>query len=552
MSELSDVNTVEAKRAPEYLINAHHVVKRFGATTALRGVDFQAEPGEIVALIGHNGAGKSTLLRCIGGFVKPTSGHVALGGRDFSTLSVHTARTEGVRSVRQELSLSTSLSAVESVRLLYPKLYRGQGSGRRAAEAVSALFYEMYGVQSLNPKQLLYSYNFAERQMLEVCLAFLDHGTSECRAVIMDEATSSLDAQVTSRLYAWIGRVARSDEVAVLVTTHLLHEITGLADRAVVMADGAVVGELEGDAITQDRLVGMMGASALGASVTRERDGGASVPGAAQAHRNGASAASSRSRGRASQPRSPDAGRTLLALDNAEFPPLLESVTMHVRAGEIVGLGGLEGHGQAELLLRIFERNGSLKGKGGAADVQPPRVAFVGSDPRSEGVFPYSSIRWNISIGGRRLLRRAGFVLKKEERSAVDVQLTRLSVRGHADQIVSELSGGNQQKTVLARAMLANPDLYLLSDPTRGIDFNTKMEIYGVFQELASRGAGILWYSTELAELTRCDRVYIMRSGRTVAQLEGDEARNEQMLELSFASAALAEPLGEDLVREPD
>ena len=105
---------------------------------------------------------------------------------------------------------------------------------------------------------------------------------------------------------------------------------------------------------------------------------------------------------------------------------------------------------------------------------------------------------------------------------------------------------------MLARAMLANPDLYLLSDPTRGIDFNTKMEIYSVFQELASRGAGILWYSTELAELTRCDRVYIMRSGRTVAHLEGDEARNEQMLELSFASAALEEPLGEDLVREPD
>jgi ribose transport system ATP-binding protein len=539
VSELSEANTMEAKQAPEYLINAHHVVKRFGATTALRGVDFQAQPGEIVALIGHNGAGKSTLLRCIGGFVKPTSGHVALGGRDFSTLTVHTARTEGVRSVRQELSLSTSLSAVESVRLLYPKLYHGQGSGKRAAEAVSALFYEMYGVQSLNPKQLLYSYNFAERQMLEVCLAFLDHDTSECRAVIMDEATSSLDARVTSRLYSWIGRVARSDEVAVLVTTHLLHEITGLADRAVVMADGAVVGELEGDAITQDRLVGMMGASALGAPVT-------------QAHQNGGSAAGSGSRGQASQPGSPDAGRTLLALDNAEFPPLLESVTMHVRAGEIVGLGGLEGHGQAELLLKIFERNGNLKGKGGGADVQPPRVAFVGSDPRSEGVFPYSSIRWNISIGGRRLLRRAGFVLKKEERSAVDVQLTRLSVRGHADQIVSELSGGNQQKTVLARAMLANPDLYLLSDPTRGIDFNTKMEIYGVFQELASRGAGVLWYSTELAELTRCDRVYIMRSGRTVAQLEGDEARNEQMLELSFASAALAEPLGEDLVREPD
>lgn len=549
MSELSEVNTVEAKQAPEYLINARHVVKRFGATTALRGVDFQAQLGEIVALIGHNGAGKSTLLRCIGGFVKPTSGHVTLGGRDFSTLSVHTARTEGVRSVRQELSLSTSLSAVESVRLLYPKLYHGQGSGKRAAEAVSALFYEMYGVQSLNPKQLLYSYNFAERQMLEVCLAFLDHGTSECRAVIMDEATSSLDARVTSRLYSWIGRVARSDKVAVLVTTHLLHEITGLADRAVVMADGAVVGELEGDAITQDRLVGMMGASALGAPVTRERAG---VPGAAQAHQNGASAASSGSRGRASQPRSPDAGRTLLALDNAEFPPLLESVTMHVRAGEIVGLGGLEGHGQAELLLRIFERNGSRKGKGGAVDVQRSRVAFVGSDPRSEGVFPYSSIRWNISIGGRRLLRRAGFVLKKEERSAVDIQLTRLSVRGHADQIVSELSGGNQQKTVLARAMLANPDLYLLSDPTRGIDFTTKMEIYGVFQELASRGAGVLWYSTELAELTRCDRVYIMRSGRTVAHLEGDEARNEQMLELSFASAALTEPLGEDLVREPD
>ena len=502
-------------------VSARLLTKTFGVTRALRGVDFSAQPGEIVALIGHNGAGKSTLLRCIGGFMSPTSGELALGGHVVGSASVQTARALGVRSVRQELSLPTSLSAAECARLADRRAFGGWRATATAGAAAAELYHEMYGRQMPNPRRLLAAYDFPQRQMIEVCLAFLNYERG-CRLVILDEATSALDSDVTSRLFQWIGDVARRCEITVLITTHRLNEVVGFADRAVVMAEGAVAAELAAEEISEPRLVELMGGAAAGSAASRV---GTADQSAGPARAGGTDGAENP--GQASL-------RVLLSLDEAAFPPGISSATIVVRAGEVVGVGGLEGHGQPELLLGIFARHGVISVPQADGTRQSVRIGFVSGDTRREGIFPLWSVRWNISLGGRRRLNRGGFVSGTRERVSVDEQIHRLRVRGRATQTVSELSGGNQQKVVLARAVMREPDLYLLNDPTRGIDIRAKQEIYRIFAELAAAGAGILWYSTELVEFEQCDRVYVVRGGQTVGHLTADEVTHEQLIELSF------------------
>jgi ribose transport system ATP-binding protein len=518
------------------------LMKTFGTTRALRGVDFSARPAEIVALIGHNGAGKSTLLRCIGGFMPPTSGELTIDGRPVGSASVQAARSFGVRSVRQELSLPTSLSAAECARLADRHAFGGWRATATAAVAVADLYREMYGQAMPSPRRLLATCDFSQRQMIEVCLAFLNyqHG---CRLVILDEATSAMGADVTARLFDWIGDVARRCQITILITTHRLSEVVGFADRAVVMAEGAVVAELSAGEITEPRLVELMGGAAIGAAAARA----ASAADAGRGPARGSQAAAAADRDAADD--GPAGSRVLLNLDHAAFPPAIGSATLKVRAGEIVGIGGLEGHGQPELLHGIFGRRGVISSRQPDGESETVRVGFVSGDTRREGIFPFWSVRWNVSLGGRRSLNRAGFVATARERASVEEQIRRLRVRGRASQLVSELSGGNQQKVVLARAMMRDPDLYLLNDPTRGIDIRAKQEIYRLFGELAAAGAGILWYSTELVEFEQCDRVYVIRDGRTVGHLTADEVTHERLIELSFSEgtdAARQDFAGED------
>jgi ribose transport system ATP-binding protein len=525
-----DVRHVQAGYRPDDetpSVRTQQLAKTFGATQALRGVDFSAQPGEIVALIGHNGAGKSTLLRCIGGFMAVTSGKLALAGQPFGSASVQAARSRGVRSVRQELALPTSLTAAECALLADPHAFGRWRATAAAGTAVADLYREMYGLPMPSPQRLLASCDFAQRQMIEVCLAFLNYDRG-CRLVILDEATSAMGADVTSRLFAWIAEVAQRYQITVLITTHRLSEVVGFADRAVVMAEGAVIAELGSAEISEPRLVELMGGATISAAMARKS--GAADAGQGPAPGGAAAAAD----------QAPAGSRVLLNLDQAAFPPAISSATIEVRAGEIVGIGGLEGHGQPELLQGIFGRQGVIRTPQPDGRKDTVRIGFVSGDTRQEGIFPFWSVRWNISIGGRRRLNRGGFVSAARERTTAEEQIRRLRVRGHASQAVSELSGGNQQKVVIARAMMREPDLYLLNDPTRGIDIRAKQEIYRLFGELATAGAGILWYSTELVEFEQCDRVYVIRAGRTVGHLTADEVTHERLIELSFTEGTAA------------
>lgn len=516
------------------VLDVRSVAKHFGATVAVDGVDLAVNTGEIVAVVGHNGAGKSTLLRCIGGFHAPTRGTIAVGGVEQHSLTVQAARRLGVRSVRQELSLPTSLSAVECAVLMGGSRARRLGAGRHVERELGALFGEMFGREMPNPRQHLDRWEFAQRQLLEVCLAFLDYREG-LRVVLLDEATSALDADVAETLLRWVRGVSESHGVAVLVSSHRLQELVGVVHRAVVMADGMIVGLATGGEVTEARLVELMRAGMVRARAAAGTQPGGADGGGAEEECVGRKRISPGEAG----------AHTLIEIASIAIPPSVRSATLRVDAGEIVGIGGLEGQGQSELLRWLYAHVG--RGKLATARSRPTgdspgstrqglRPGFVTGDTRREGVFPYWSVRWNTSIKARKRLGQLGVVRSREERSVVDALLAELAVRGRPDQNIMELSGGTQQKVVLGRALLDRPKVLLLDDPTRGIDVTTKDEIYRLFTELAQNGVGLLWYSSEISELRHCDRVYVMYGGSTVGELKGAEV-DERILEMSFSHA---------------
>ena len=516
----------------DHSLKIERLVKHFGATMAVNDVSLSAGRGEVVAIVGHNGAGKSTLLRCIGGFVPPTHGSINVGDEQFSALTVRQARALGVRSVRQELSLPTSLSTVECALLLEGKWGTHLRDARRIERTLKELFLEMFERELPNPRELIGKLEFAQRQMLEVCLAFLDH-KKVGRIVILDEATSALDAEVAAILLRWVREAAKSHGVTVLISSHRLHELVGIVDRAIVMADGQVVGSAAETEVTEDNLVALMRAAIMARSselrsIEAENESKVAtswVPPPEEPHSDAITA-----------------GTTLIEVANVSVPPRVKSARLTVNAGEIVGVGGLEGQGQTELLRWIFERNAVWRPLKFLRSLQPgqvpgsraPTMGIVTGDTRREGVFPYWTVCWNTSIAARRSLSKFGFVRGRAERSVVESLLSGLTVRGRSNQNIMELSGGTQQKVVLARALLKRPNILILDDPTRGIDVATKEEIYRLFQQLKSLGVGVLWYSSELNELKLCDRVYVMRSGYTTGELKGREV-DAQVLEMSFS-----------------
>ncbi|HET6372507.1 MAG TPA: ATP-binding cassette domain-containing protein [Candidatus Polarisedimenticolia bacterium] len=356
--------------------------------------------------------------------------------------------------------------------------------------------------------------------------------------MLLDEATAALDADVTETLLRWMRGLSESHGIAALISSHRLHEFVGAVDRAVVMADGAIVGSATGTHVTEAKLMELMRAGmATQAPATTRKNMPARADLRADERPSGAEGVENRDKTR------------LVDVKNVSVPPAVRAASLKVDMGEIVGIGGLEGQGQSELLrwtyAHLSRHSGPPSGTLGAPVLKgsrrkdrrgTARAAFVTGDNRREGVFPYWSVRWNTSIGARALLGRIGLVRSREERSVVDSLLRELAVRGRPEQNIMELSGGTQQKVVLGRALLARPSVLLLDDPTRGIDATTKEEIYRIFAELAGSGVGLVWYSSEISELKHCDRVYVMRGGYTVGELRGSEV-DEQVLEMSFHHA---------------
>ncbi|MDN4999382.1 sugar ABC transporter ATP-binding protein [Bradyrhizobium sp. GCM10027634] len=484
------------------------ISKRYAGVRALEGVDFACERGKIHAVLGENGAGKSTLIKIISGVVQPDSGTMRLGGHDVSFATPSAANAAGVVCIFQELSLMPDLSVADNISIASPPRRFGLIDARAQRRRAEELLAEI-GCEDVNPLMRVRDLPLSRRQVVEIAKAL----GKKPQLLILDEATSALTSADVEKVYAMLARL-KAEGVAILYISHRMHEVEALADRASVFRNGRHIETFDkGKRSTADIVQLMIG-----------RDIAAQYP-PKPAH---------------------GSPKPMLDIDNLSWDRRLDRISLRVGAGEIVGLGGLDGQGQKSLLLALF---GVLRGVTGQVTVEGREVrpsspaaaksvgiALVPEDRKTEGLMLPMSIADNLVIASLDAISTGPLVDRARENEAIKRAIARLQIKiGAPGDAVSTLSGGNQQKVVLAKWLMTDPKLILLNDPTRGIDVGTKQELYRLMRELADQGAAILFYSTDYDELIGCcDRVAIMYDGRIVRELEG-----EALTETNIIASAL-------------
>ncbi len=488
------------------------IAKRYGATRALDGVDLTVRAGRIHAVLGENGAGKSSLIKCMAGVVKPDAGTMALDGVPVRFADPAAATAAGIVCVFQELSLIPDLSVADNILIADPPRRFGLVDRRAQRRRAEELLLRA-GASDIHPLALVRDLPLSRRQLVEIAKAL----ARDPRLLILDEATSALTARDVASVFRVLKELRR-DGLALVFISHRMGEIAELADDCSVFRNGRNVATFPAGTRSDSQVVEMM----IG------RD---------EAH--------------AYPPKPPPVPR--------DRPPVLETrrlgwagrlhdISLALRPGEVVGLGGLDGQGQRELLLALFGVLRGLTGEvlvdgrratlGGPADAKAAHngIALIPEDRKTEGLMLPMSVRENLSFASLDRVSRGGVVDRAAEARAVDAMVGLLAIKAaDLDVPVSSLSGGNQQKVVLAKWLMTRPRVVLLADPTRGIDVGTKADIYRLLRRLADEGAAVLLYSTDYAELIGCcDRVLVLYGGRVVRELEG-----EAITERALVSSAL-------------
>jgi ABC-type sugar transport system ATPase subunit len=479
------------------------VAKHFGGVTAVEDVDFDLRPGEVHALVGENGAGKSTLMKMVHGLYEPDEGTLEVGGEVVEFSSPRDAESAGIAMIPQELDLFPELSVTENLFVGRHRPRTGWGGlDRNAMQAEARRRLGSLGVD-LDVTTTVKRLSTANQQIVAIARALV----GEAKAVVMDEPTASLTERETQQLFGIISDLTSSG-VGVVYISHRLEEIFAISDRITVLRDGHHITTRPATELDAEELVRLMVGRPLNELFTRST----SSPGEVALEVRGL-------------------GRS------GEF----EGVDLAVRGGEIVGLSGLVGAGRSELAQSIFgispPEEGEILIDGQEVRVSSPQSAmargifYVPEERRSQGLILPFSIKNNITLSILDRISRFGFVPRTERQTAVRFA-RELSIRGaNISDPASRLSGGNQQKVVLAKSLAREPRILLLDEPTRGIDVGAKSEIYRLIDDLAKEGKAILLISSELEEvLSMSDRIVVMREGRVTGEFERGEATQEDVM----------------------
>ncbi|UKA66595.1 sugar ABC transporter ATP-binding protein [Arthrobacter sp. FW306-05-C] len=500
---------------PQPLVELRGVRKSFGGVHALKGVDLVIPPATVVGLAGENGAGKSTLLKILSGIYTPDAGSVLYDGVPQEHVTPAIARNAGIGAVTQELSLFEHLNVAENI-LISQEPMRGPFVDRKHLHRRAAEVLEQVGA-SVSPTAMIRDLSFADRQLVEIAKALV----SEPRVLVLDEPTSGLREAEVDRLLETIRRLKQSGR-SVIFITHRMSEMFAVCDRFTVLKDGESVASRRSEEIGPEELVRLM----VGRSLS------ALYPEKPAAHQ---------------QTMTP-----LLNVSDFAIPGTqVRDVSLQVHPGEIVGIAGLAGNGQNELLEGIAgvrRGRGSLTVDGRTGPFQTARkaldagIALVPEDRKRHGLVLPFSIQHNLTLPTLRAVSRFGFIRRRAEADIAAKSIEDLSIRPNDPSLeAAGLSGGNQQKIVIGKSLLAAPSVYVFADPTRGIDVGTKQEIYLLMRRLTENRKGILLLSTDLSEaIGVCDRVLVMSSGRVVAELSGDDLTEENVTHASFGGVAHA------------
>ena len=493
--------------------------KAYGGVPALRGASFAVAAGEVHALIGQNGAGKSTLIKVLTGYAGRDAGEVVFRGQPFAPAGPQAAQAAGISTIYQEISLVAQRSVTENICL-------GRETRRfgllhwSAMHAEAEALLQRFGVR-VDVRRSLGAYPTAVQQMVAIARAV----AFRAALVVMDEPTSSLSDAEVEVLFGVI-RQLRADGVSVVFVSHKLDELYAVCDRVTVLRDGRTVRVAAmGDLPKLDLVAAMLGRDLL--SVAR---GGATAFGAKREER----------------------AAPLLQVEGLRAGARVRNVSLEVGRGEIVGLAGLLGAGRTESARALFGADNrdagrvSLGGQAYApddpADAIRAGVGFCTEDRKAEGIVPELSVRENLTLALLPRLARAGVVDENKQAAVVARFIERLGiVCAGPEQPVGQLSGGNQQKVLLARWLCTDPRLLILDEPTRGIDVGAKAEIQALIRTLAEAGLGVLMVSSEIEEIVEgADHAYVLRDGRTVAELAGP-ALSEHAVMAAMAHGAHAE-----------
>jgi ABC-type sugar transport system ATPase subunit len=496
----------------ECILELRHISKTFPGVVALKNVNMTVRIGEVHALLGENGAGKSTLIKILSGYHQPDKGgEILIAGRPVTFKNPKDAIEASIHTIYQELTLCPHMTVAENIVLDKQSQFKGFLQRRHEYRLIAARALEDLGQSEINPNWLVKDLSIAQQQVVEIAKAV----TSKAKIVLMDEPTSSISQKDADKLMDIICSL-RANGVAIIYISHRLHEIGGIADRITVLRDGELVGTVNNSDVTEKDLITMMVGREL-KNVYPKRE----VP----------------------------IGEVVLRVENLTSGELFKGISFEVRKGEIFGIGGLVGSRRTETLEALFGMRPITDGKiylnGEEFHPKNPqqaikhRIAFVTEDRKKTGLVPCLPVHENINLVNAQQPSFAGYLNWSKLKAVANIHRKTLNIRvSRIEQIVSSLSGGNQQKVALAKWLDFSPDVIIFDEPTRGIDIGAKTEIYSIMGELAARGAAIVMVSSELPELISvADRIMVMQEGRMKGILSKVETTQENVMSLATQKA---------------
>ncbi len=491
------------------------ITKRFPGVLALNGVSLEVRAGEVHALLGENGAGKSTLIKIIAGVYHADAGEIHVDGRPVSVRNPHDAQALGISTIFQEFTLAPDMTVAENIflgreplRIRALSIVDRRELIRRTREVLASLDLQ------IDPEAAIKHLGVAQQQMVEIAKAL----SLDARLIIMDEPTATLTSHEIDRLFEAIDRLKRRG-VAIVYVSHRLDEVKAIGDRATILRDGTYVGTVPVASTTVDEMIRLMVGRDLKDKFPKIQV---------------------------------DHGEEVLRVEQLTRKGILHGVSFRVRRGEIVGIAGLVGSKRTETARAIFGADPIDSGRiflhGLPVKVRTPadaianRIALVPEDRKRHGIFASLSVWENVVISALRHFSRIGVLDLRRARQRAQAYVSSLRVATpDLDKRVLELSGGNQQKVVIAKWLNTNAELFLFDEPTRGIDVGGKIEVYRLMGELLSRGAAIVMISSELPEiLGLSDRILVMREGRICGEFDRADATEENILNCALRGAPAA------------